>query len=89
MSKYRITIEGTGNNNPEYDPDEMLKRGIREQTMQDCPVDLDDWLDGFHDTEASVRRTVDNIARHPLMPRDIVVRGFVIDSSTGELTEVK
>ena len=68
---------------------EMLKRGVQEQTMQDCPVDLDDWLDGFHDTEASVRRTVDNIAGHPLMPRDVVVRGFIIDSSTGELTEVK
>ena len=28
MSEYRITIRGTGNNNPEYDPDEMLKRGM-------------------------------------------------------------
>ena len=28
MSKYKITIEGTGNNNPEYDPDEVLKRGM-------------------------------------------------------------
>lgn len=28
MSKYKITIEGTRNNNPEYDPDEVLKRGM-------------------------------------------------------------
>ena len=28
MSKYKITIEGTRNNNPEYDPDESLKRGM-------------------------------------------------------------
>ena len=68
--------------------EEMLKRGIPEQAMKDCPVDLDAWLEGFHDTEASVRRTVEAIVRHPLMPSDVSVRGFIIDSATGELNEV-
>ena len=36
-----------------------------------------------------MRRTVAGIKEHPLMPADIVVRGFIIDSATGELTEVK
>ena len=69
--------------------EEMLKRGIPESAMQDCAVDLNDWLEGFHDTEASVRRTVAAIFRHPLIPADVTVRGFIIDSATGELSEVK
>jgi carbonic anhydrase len=47
------------------------------------------WLEGFQDTEASVRRTVAAIVDHPLVPKDIVVRGFIIDSVTGELTEIR
>ena len=69
----------------------MLERGITEQTfdtIKRCGVDLDQWLEGFHDTEESVRKTVDTIAGHPLVPRDVVVRGFIIDSTTGELSEV-
>ena len=47
------------------------------------------WLEGFHDTEASVRKTVAAIVNHPLVPKDVVVRGFIIDSVTGALTEIK
>ena len=68
--------------------EEMLKRGIPEGNLRRADVDLDTWLEGFHDTEASVRRTVAGIKEHPLMPADTVVRGFIIDSATGELTEV-
>lgn len=69
----------------------MAGRGIRTEdlrAMKDSGVDLEQWLEGFHDTEASVRRTVSSLREHPLMPRDIVIRGFIIDSVTGELTEV-
>ena len=52
-------------------------------------VDLTAWLEGFHDTERSVRDTVATIVNHPLMPSDVIVRGFVIESATGELTEVE
>ena len=68
--------------------EEMMKRGIKESTMLRCSVDLNDWLEGFHDTEKSVRSTVSTIVNHPLIPKDIVVRGFIINSVTGELTEV-
>ena len=70
----------------------MKARGISEdriQAMQDAGVKLEEWLDGFHDTEASVRRTVANIVNHPLLPKDVAVRGFIIDSTTGELREIK
>ena len=68
--------------------EEMLKRGIPEAELQRRDIDLNAWLEGFHDTERSVRDTVSAIVRHPLMPADITVRGFIIDSATGELTEV-
>ena len=72
--------------------EEMLRRGITEDTLagiKDEGVDLDEWLEGFHDPEASVRDTVSNIRNHPLMPQDITVRGFIMDSATGALTEIK
>ena len=68
--------------------EEMLNRGIDASAMERSDVDLDEWLEGFHDTEASVLKTVEVIKTHPLMPSDVVVRGFIIDSATGELTEV-
>ena len=68
--------------------EEMLKRGIDSSELSRKDVDLSEWLEGFHDTRASVLKTVDIIKTHPLMPSDVVVRGFIIDSATGELTEV-
>ena len=68
--------------------EEMLKRGIPESALQRSDVNLDAWLEGFHDTEASVRKTVETIVNHPLMPADVTVRGFIIDSATGALQEV-
>ena len=69
--------------------EEMLKRGIPKSELDRKDVDLDEWLEGFHDTEASVRKTVESIVSHPLIPKDVTVRGFIIDSVTGELTEGK
>ena len=68
--------------------DLMLERGIPESELSREDIDLDEWLEGFHDTERSVRDTVETIVRHPLIPSDVTVRGFIIDSVTGELTEV-
>lgn len=70
----------------------MIERGVTEETFETikrCGIDLDHWLEGFHDTDDSVRQTVDTIVNHPLMPRDVNVRGFIIDSTTGKLSEVK
>jgi carbonic anhydrase len=36
-----------------------------------------------------VRKTVETIKTHPLVPKDIAVRGFIIDSETGELEEIE
>ena len=69
--------------------EEMLKRGIPAAELERSDVNLDEWLEGFHDTEESVRSTVSTIVNHPLIPSDVTVRGFIIESATGELTEVK
>ena len=69
----------------------MLERGVLPSAfefVEHLGVPLDRWLDGFHDTERSVRDTVNTIRRHPLMPSGVVTRGFIIDSATGELREV-
>ena len=69
--------------------EEMLKRGIPSSELERSDIDLNAWLEGFHDTEESVRSTVSTIVNHPLIPSDVTVRGFIIESATGELTEVK
>ncbi|MDI9551330.1 MAG: carbonic anhydrase [Bacteroidales bacterium] len=67
----------------------MLERGISEETLAQWEAKgIAEWLEGFHDTEASVRKTVDAILNHPLVPKGIVARGFIMDSTTGELSEV-
>ena len=71
---------------------EMLARGISDQTLdtiRKCGINLNAWLEGFKDTPESVRRTVETIKTHPLMPKEIIVRGFIIDSETGELSEIE
>ncbi|MBE6316360.1 MAG: carbonic anhydrase [Bacteroidales bacterium] len=71
--------------------DEMIKRGVTDETLHTircCGIDLNHWLEGFKDTPESVRKTVEAIKTHPLMPRDITVRGFIIDSTTGALEEI-
>ena len=68
----------------------MLERGISGQVLSEWEGrGVADWLEGFHDTEASVRKTVAAIVNHPLVPSDVVVRGFIIDSVTGLLTEIQ
>ena len=69
----------------------MKARGIKQETIDMihyCGVDFASWLDGFEDTEKSVRGTVHAIVNHPLIPSDIKVYGFIIDSVTGKLTKV-
>lgn len=67
----------------------MRQRGIDNEhisLMRHCGIDLDSWLHGFDCTETAVEQTVDIVKNHPLMPHDITVRGFIIDSTTGALT---
>lgn len=51
-------------------------------------IHLEEWLGGFESVEVSVRDTVESLRTHPLMPRDVKIRGFIIDTVTGALSEV-
>lgn len=69
----------------------MKQRGVDEQhiqLMRHCGIDLDKWLHGFDDTETAVRGTVDLVRNHPLMPKDVTVKGYIMNSVTGELTPI-
>lgn len=70
----------------------MRKHGIDEHNislMKHCGIDLDSWLHGFDDVEASVLETVDLVKNHPLVPNDVVVRGYIMDSETGALNIIR
>ena len=70
---------------------EMNARGVTDETLntiRKSGIDLNQWLEGFKDTPESVRKTVATIKTHPLMPSNITVRGFIIDSVTGALEEI-
>jgi carbonic anhydrase len=69
----------------------MRERGIDDEhinLMKHCGIDLDSWRHGFDDTEAAVLETVDLVKNHPLVPKDIIVRGYIMDSETGELKPI-
>lgn len=70
----------------------MKERGIDEehiQLMRHCGIDLDSWLHGFDDTDAAVLETVDLVSNHPLMPKDVTVKGYIMDSETGALRVIQ
>jgi carbonic anhydrase len=69
----------------------MRERGIPDShitLMKHCGIDLDQWLHGFDDTESAILETVDLVSNHPLIPKDVVVKGYIMDSVTGELNPI-
>lgn len=70
----------------------MRERGVDDEhisLMRHCGIDLDSWLHGFDDTPSAIMETVDLISNHPLVPKDVVVRGYMMDSVTGGLTPIE
>lgn len=71
--------------------EKMRERGITQENIdliKYCGVDFDTWLGGFLDLDVSVKKSVELIRNHPLVPKDITVYGLVIDSVTGELNRL-
>lgn len=69
----------------------MRERGVSQDhldMMEYCDINLRSWLSGFNDTEEAVRKSVHLVKHHPLVPQDLIVRGFIMDSVTGQLTEL-
>lgn len=69
----------------------MLGRGISMESIEFLKysgIDFYKWLGGFDTVEQSVEDTVTMLKKHPLIPKDVVIQGFVMDSDTGELKQV-
>ena len=64
----------------------MKERGISQESidlMKYCGINFEEWLAGFDTVEQSVKDTVDTIRNHPLIPTDIRICGYVINTVTG------
>lgn len=75
--------------------DEMLEklqeRKIRKETMEELiqrGFDLHQWISGIESTEEAVRSTVLLLKKHPLIPKDVYITGFIMETRTGSLIEV-
>lgn len=69
----------------------MEQRGIARQTlemMDYCGIDFKRWLSGFEDVDTSVQQAVELLKNHPLVPEDIRIYGFVMDTETGWMRPV-
>jgi carbonic anhydrase len=51
--------------------------------------DFQRWLGGFPDSAENVRRGVDLIRKHPLMPKGLEVFGLLYDNETGKVSPVQ
>lgn len=69
----------------------MLERGITKEQIdmiRYCGVDLENWLAGEDTVEGSVIKNVETLKEHPLIPKDVRIDGYVINTITGELVQV-
>lgn len=68
---------------------EMESRGVSSEVIsivRRSGIDLDKWLSGFEDTPEAVKKSVELVSNHPLMPAGVKVAGYIMDSLTGKLT---
>lgn len=69
----------------------LKKRGISTENVEllkYAGVDFESWLCGFNTVRESVENTVQTLREHPLIPKDVTFRGFIMDTQTGELYPV-
>ena len=71
--------------------EKLTERGIDKahiEIVRHSGIDLEKWLGGFDTVDNSVRETVKALKEHPLMPKDVRISGFIMDSETGLLSKV-
>ncbi|WP_317854936.1 carbonic anhydrase [Chakrabartyella piscis] len=72
--------------------EKMRARGVTQDALDHAAehfMPVEEWMTGFGDVEHSVQHTVEIIANHGLIPKEIEVFGFVMDPETGLLRAVK
>ncbi|MBR8700410.1 hypothetical protein IX317_000060 [Fusobacterium sp. DD29] len=82
---------GVSNINTETIIEKMEKRGIESNTLHiisNSGIEVKDWLHGFDCVEHSVIDSVNKVKNHPLVPKDVVVHGLIMDPKTGKVDVV-
>lgn len=70
---------------------EFENHGIGNNKLEEVKndgVEVFNWIQGFSNIEENISSSVEMILNHPLVPEHVKVNGFIIDSKTGELTEI-
>ena len=71
--------------------EKAYNNGISEETINTlvcAGIDIEKWLEGFSSVEESIQESVNSIKSHPLIPKNIIVHGLIIDPKTGKLDVV-
>lgn len=82
---------GVGYINVESLLSKMKQRNISQKDIDMIEyggIDFKRWLGGFENVSQSVGESVHLLQKHPLIPKDVIIRGFVMDIETGMLKEV-
>lgn len=71
---------------------EKVRQRVRDpnviDTLGHAGIDLQRWLVGFDHVEDGVRKSVEVIKHHPLLPCDVPVHGLIIHPETGKLDKL-
>ncbi|PXV95834.1 carbonic anhydrase [Lachnotalea glycerini] len=70
----------------------MKQRNISKENIdmiQFGGIDFQRWLGGFENVSQSVRESIHLLQKHPLIPKDITIRGFVMNIENGKLEEIE
>jgi carbonic anhydrase len=85
-TKEWIIIEHTGCGMLSFKDEDLLARLERETGVV---AHSPSHFHTFSDLETNLRRQIAKVLTHPWVPKEISVRGFIYDVSTGRLGEVK
>ena len=69
----------------------MKQRGIDQRSidfLDYCGFNVKEWLTGFSCVQEAVRKSVELVRDHPLIPADITVEGFLMDPVTGRVERI-
>jgi carbonic anhydrase len=66
--------------------DEELRERLRKSTGVSAPAPA--VFHAFSNLEDDVRRQIDTLRAHPWIPKEVAIRGFIYDVTTGRLNEV-
>jgi len=63
------------------------KTGVYSDEIDYYTGGFNSWLKAFSDPIWNVKRSLNILKRHPLIPKDVIIRGFIFDEQTGRLEE--